>query len=426
MRIAACDLQLRRERFARPFGFKGSAFHEKWTPVVRLTDDAGRTAIGVGGLAVLWSDRRVFAAHTETGGNALQLAVLERALELAPRVEFADPAALQDAILEEVHDYACAITGVEDLRLTFTLVALSALDYAAWLLHARRRRITSFDRLVPEKYRALLSQQQSRVALAPAIAYTLPEDKLRALLDAGAFVLKIKIGHAGTEDQMLRKDLEWLDHIHSLAAQHQTELTDSGRVLYYLDANGRYGRKQSLARLLDHCGKSGYLDRIILIEEPYSRPEELDVHGLPARFAGDESVESPADVATRAYQGYDAFAIKTAGKTVSRCFQMLESVADAGAIPFVADNACVPAMVEWNRNFAARLAAFPGVKGGIMESNGPESYAHWPELLNELPSPDAPWLRPRDGAFVLDDEYYAAGGGIFEVPEAYQALFPVM
>jgi hypothetical protein len=38
MRVTSCDLQLRREPFARPFGFKGSAFHEKWTPVVQLED----------------------------------------------------------------------------------------------------------------------------------------------------------------------------------------------------------------------------------------------------------------------------------------------------------------------------------------------------------------------------------------------------
>ena len=34
------------------------------------------------------------------------------------------------------------------------------------------------------------------------------------------------------------------------------------------------------------------LDRIVLIEEPFSHPADIDVHGLPARFAGDESIEN--------------------------------------------------------------------------------------------------------------------------------------
>ena len=66
MRIERTDLQLRRESFARAFGFKGSAFHEKLTPVVCLKDAGGVESVGVGGLAPLWSDHRVFVAHGET------------------------------------------------------------------------------------------------------------------------------------------------------------------------------------------------------------------------------------------------------------------------------------------------------------------------------------------------------------------------
>jgi len=421
--IRQTDLELRREPFARPFGFKGSAFHEKWCPVVRLVDDAGREAIGVGGLAVLWSDARVFRQHTETGGNALQLAVLEEALRRVRGEAFDDPMALQDAVIGDVHEYACRITGLPDLRLTFTLVALSALDYAVWLLHAQERGISDFDRLIPDEFRGQLSSRQSNVSLAPAVGYTLPMEKLRALLDAGVHVLKIKIGRPGAEDEMLRKDIEWLGRIHALAGGYETEMTDSGRVLYYLDANGRYGGKDTMARLLDHCEKRGFLDRIILVEEPFARPEETEVHGLPACFAGDESVESADDVRTRVEQGYGAIAIKTAGKTVSRSFRMIEAARDAGAICFVADNACVPVMVEWNKNVAARLPAFPGLRGQLLESNGPENYAHWARLLAEFPLPEASWLRPQQGAFKLDEKYYECGGGIFATPAGYSGLF---
>jgi L-alanine-DL-glutamate epimerase-like enolase superfamily enzyme len=423
MRIARADLQLRREPFVRPFAFKGSAFHEKWCPVVRLVGDAGREGVGVGGLAVLWSDPRVFRRHTETGGNALQLAVLEDALQRVSGEMFADPMTLQDTIIHDVHAFACRITGLADLRLTFTLVALSALDYAAWLLYAAERGIDRFDDLIPKRFRGVLSERQSRVALAPAVGYTLPDKALVELLDAGGHVLKIKIGQPGGEDEMVARDIERIDRIHQVAERYETDATDTGRVLYYLDANGRYNEKASMARLLEHCGRRGYLDRVLLVEEPFSRADELDVHGLPACFAGDESVESAADVRARVEQGYGAVAIKTAGKTLSRCFRMVAAAREAGAVCFGADNACVPAMVEWNKNVTARLPALPGLPDQLLESNGPQNYAHWEKMLAELPFSNAPWLRPRRGNFLLDDAYYRRSGGVFAVPDAYRNLF---
>jgi len=83
----------------------------------------------------------------------------------------------------------------------------------------------------------------------------------------------------------------------------------------------------------------------------------------------------------------------------------------------------VPVLVEWNKNIAARLPAFPGVKGGLMESNGPESYGTWNKLLSEYPLPDASWLRSQKGAFVLEEDYYTQSGGIFLEPKSYTRLF---
>ncbi len=431
MRLTEVDLQLVREPFVRPFGFKGSSFHEKWCPVVRIVDESGAEAIGVGGLTPLWSDARVFLAHTEIGANALQLSVLEEALALIKDKPFADPFELHDSIVADVHKAASRLTGLPDLRMTFTLVALSALDYAVWLLHARLNGISEFDALIPEGYRSYLADRHPGVALAPAVGYTLPEEELIVLLEAGAHVLKIKIGHAGSEEEMVTQDRAWLDRIHGFAASYETEKTESGKVLYYLDANGRYGETASMARLLDHAEQQGYLDRIILIEEPFSRPNELSVDQLPACFAGDESVESVADVRTRIEQGYGAFAIKTAGKTLTRCFRMLKAALDSkdskeGKIHcFVADNACVPIMVEWNKNLAARLPAFPVLQGGLLESNGPENYGHWARMLGDYASPNGEnsWLRPQEGAFRLEQDYYRSSGGIFSTPDVYSKLF---
>ena len=89
---------------------------------------------------------------------------------------------------------------------------------------------------------------------------------------------------------------------------------------------------------------------------------------------------------------------------------------------FVADNACVPVLVEWNKNVAARLPVFPGIKGGLMESNGPDNYANWDRMLSEYPIPDANWLRPIDGTFRLGANYYAHSGGIFETQTNYNSL----
>jgi L-alanine-DL-glutamate epimerase-like enolase superfamily enzyme len=246
---------------------------------------------------------------------------------------------------------------------------------------------------------------------------------IATVLDDGAAVLKIKIGQPGTESEMLSKDIDTLSRIHGIVDNRETPLTDSRRVLYYLDANGRYTQKDSIARLLDHAGKIGMLERVIILEEPFDEALEIDVSDLPARCAADESLHSVANVTGRIAQGYTAVALKPAGKTLSLTLQKVQVAAEAGVPCFVADNACVPVLVEWNKNVIARLPAFPGVKGGLLESNGPETYATWPQLLDAYPLPNASWLRPQSGAFELDDEYYAQSGGIFLKPAAYSDLF---
>jgi L-alanine-DL-glutamate epimerase-like enolase superfamily enzyme len=416
-------LEIQREPFAQPFAFKGSAFHEKWNMIVRLRE-ANHEAVGIGGLAVLWSDAAVFESHTEVGGNLLQAAVLDYALQMVKDRAFADPMTMHQAIFPEVHEYAQQITRRIDLKPTFTRIALVALDNAAWLLHARQHGITTFDSMLPDPYRPYLSHRQTRIAITPAVGYNLSDEMLHHLLREDSAVLKIKIGHPGAEADMVATDMKRISAIHEIARGYETAVTDTGQVLYYLDANGRYGEKDSMARLLDHADHQGFLDRIILIEEPFQRPGDMDVHDLPARFAGDESVHTLEDVHVRMQQGYQAFAIKPAGKTLSLSLQMIEAATEAGAICFVADNACVPVLVEWNKNIAARLPPFPGIKGGILESNGPENYGSaWQRLLAEFPIPNAAWLRPDQGAFILDEPYYRESGGIFHASAVYSDLF---
>ena len=423
MRIVHADLELQRQPFARPFAFKGAAFHEKWNLIVRLQDEDGTEAVGVGGTAVLWSDPDVFSNHTEVGGNILMSALLEFALQRAVNREFADPPSLLSELVPLVHDYGKTVTGNPGLRLTFTLIALVALDNAAWMLHAKRNGITTFDNLIPSAFRPFFASRQTHLGVAPAVGYTMPMDELKGILDTGVYILKIKIGQPGAEADMVQKDIAWLDRIHGIARGYESPMTDSGKVLYYLDANARYAHKETMARLLDHTRKAGIHEHLVLIEEPFQDPDEIDVGDLPARFAADESVQTVEDVYTRTHQGYGAIAIKPAGKTLSLAFRMVRASAEAGVPCFVADNGCIPLLVEWNKNIAARLPAFPGITGGLIESNGPENYGNWADLLSAYPVPNAPWLTPRSGAFVLDEDYYRNSGGVFLDPVPYSGMF---
>ena len=422
MRITETQLEIQREPFARPFAFKGSAFHEKWNTIVRLHDDRGNQVVGIGGLAVLWSDADVFRAHTEVGGNLLQASILEFALQHIKDREYPDPPSMLGDVLPHALAYGRTITGNEQLRLTFVLVALVALDNAAWLLFAKQNHIDTFDGLIPPWAEEHLPLRQKAVATVPAVGYTLPMDELAQILRAGAYVLKIKIGQPGDPTEMVAKDKAWLSQIHDLAKTRTSSMTDSGHILYYLDANGRYTKPDGMSALLDHADRIGALDRVILVEEPFDESVEVDVSDLPARFAADESVHTIDDVHRRSEMGYGALAIKPTGKTMSLAFEMVRAGREMGMECFVADNGCVPVLVEWNKNIAARLPAFPGLKGGLMESNGPENYATWDRMLSEYPLADAGWLRPIDGAFRLGEEYYAKSGGIFETPTSYSDL----
>ena len=257
----------------------------------------------------------------------------------------------------------------------------------------------------------------------PLITYKLGRDDIAGMLDEGYYVLKLKIGQPGDESEMVEKDQARLSEVHELARRYGTDATADGNVLYYLDANGRYTEKRSMQRLLDHAEKIGAAERIVLIEEPFAEDLEFEVHEIPARLAADESVDRVDDIAVRVAQGYRAIALKPAGKTLTAGFRMARS-AHAHAVPaLVADNACVPVLVDWNKNVAARLACFPGLEGGMLESNGPDSYATWDRMLGEHPCAGTSWLRPRQGAFQLDEDFYKRSGGIFLPAGSYADLF---
>ena len=425
MRISKAECGLAREPLLSPFGFKGGYINELWQPAVKLTAVSGAIGVGSGVQSVLWSDAEVFRRQGSCGGNAMMLAITARALELAREVDWLTPIELLDVMLPELTAYARKICTREDLRLTFVLNALVPVDNAAWMLYAQEKKITSFADLVPAEWRTALPARHDRLAAVPLVTYALTDEAISALAEQGYAMFKIKLGAdpAGNGDRaaMLAWDKERLTRIHQLLSPYRTPHTVSGHIAYYLDANGRYDTKERLLRLLDHAEKIGCLDRILLLEEPFAEENEVEVGDLPVTAAADESAHSDADTIRRLELGYRAVAVKAIAKTFSMSLKIIRA-ASGRAHCFCADLTVPPVLLEWNRAVAARLPGLPGMKCGVLESNGRQNYCRWQELLAYHPHAGADWIEAPDGIFRLTDAYYRCDGGMLEVPGYYREL----
>jgi L-alanine-DL-glutamate epimerase-like enolase superfamily enzyme len=421
--LARADANFEREPLLRPFGFKGGYMTESWQTVARLQSDAGRSGLGLGTQSVLWSDAQVFASHSEAGGNALMFAMTERALQQMRGQRFTDPIELLDAHWREVHAYGKKITGHERLRETFALNALVAVDNAAWRLYAAERGLTRFDDLIPAAYRPALAHRHARVASIPLMAYAIPIEELEAAVADGYFFMKIKIGQPGTQAEMLEKDKARLSAIHAAIGAARTPYTASGKLPYYFDANGRYESRDMLERLLDHARAIGAFEQIALIEEPFPEELEVDIRDLPVRIAADESAHTDADARARIDMGYRAIALKPIAKTLSMSLKIAQVAHERGVPCFCADLTVNPVLVEWNKCVAARLAPFPGLGLGLLETNGHQNYRNWAAMRAKHPAPEAPWARTQRGVFELGEDYYARSGGVLEPLPFYEAMF---
>lgn len=423
IRIRRVDARFEREPLVRAFGFKGGYLTEIWQTVTLLESAAGNRGIGLGTQNVLWSDAPTFAAHTESGGNALMFALTEFALQRLKGASFGSPIELQEEMLEAVHAYGCRITGNPDLRMTFSLNALVAIDNAAWLLYAAENGIRSFDELIPEEYRPGLSYRHEFVAGVPAIAFSIPLDEVRGEVAAGARILKIKLGMPGSQQEMLEQDARRLSAIHTTVREAEESGATAGRVPYWLDPNGRYESKDRLLRLLDHADSLGALDRIAILEEPFPEALKIDVSDLGLTLAADESAHTDRDVEERLDLGYSAIALKAIAKTLSMTLKMARVAHERGASCVCADLTVNPILVDWNKSVAARLAPLPGFDMGLMETNGHQNYRNWEAMIRFHPKPDAPWIRPHLGRFVCGREFFEQSGGILDPSSHYDALF---
>jgi hypothetical protein len=421
--ITGVSSDFEREPLIRPFGFKGGYMREIWQTASMIESGSGIKKVGICTQSVLWSDASVFASHSEAGGNALMYAMTEYAMRLMKGRKFESPVDLLESITDEVYQYGKKVTGNPNLRKTFALNSLVGADNAAWLLYAEENGFTNFDDMIPVAYRKALATNHNKVASIPLMAYTIPIEEIRSAVDSGYFFMKIKIGQPGTQDEMLSKDMERLSAIHKAIGDATTPYTKSGRLPYYFDANGRYEKKETLLRLLDHAKKIGAFEQIAIIEEPFAEEMEVDITDIPVRIAADESAHTDADALKRIEMGYRAIALKAIAKTLSMTLKILNVAYEHNVPCFCADLTVNPILVEWNKNVAARLEPFPGLGLGLVETNGHQNYRNWETMRSFHPFPGAPWANTKRGVFELDKDYYAKSGGIFVQSPHYLKMF---
>lgn len=408
-KIEGVTLRFDREPLVQPFGFKGGYLDELWQSFCEIRTADGKSGAGRGVQSVLWADAVTFAAHSQAGANAMMLTVTEKALCLLKGREFTNPCDLIHAIFPECYDYASRVTGNDRLPATFVLNALVPVDFALWQIAAAEGGLRDFSHLM-SRFSPSMDQRHEKLGAIPLISYNTGEDEVEALLREGIFLLKIKIGAnpGGRNDleEMCRWDVERIRRIHEIAARYETPYTDCGHPVYYLDANGRYDGRERLEEFLKGAEDCGALERIVLLEEPFCEESGICVRGLPVRIAGDESIHSAED-AVRCIDelGYGAVALKPIAKTLSATFEIYEQAAKRNIPCFCADLTVPPAMLEWNMQVAARIGTIPGLRTGVVESNGAQNYRNWEDLLRRTGHPDAGWLHPQGGVFDLTDFY---------------------
>lgn len=425
MRIDSAKCGYFPEPLAAPMGFKGGYLSELWQVAVKLTCE-NHKGIGCGVQSVLWSDASVFAANSQDSGNQLMLDLTRYALSLLPGREFENPIEMLSWLFPQVLEYGKKHLNKPDLRATFALNALVPVDLAAWQLYSSVKGQSQLTALLPEGYQGILSEKQKAICSVPSITYTMPMDTIASLLKSGYHFLKIKLGADpagdGDLDKMLAWDMARLEEIHNLAKDIPTDYTEDGFVPYYLDPNGRYDSKDRLCRLLEHADRIGALKRITILEEPFPEENKEDVSDLPVRIAADESAHTVEDAIARMDLGYRGIALKPIAKTLSMTLKILRAARERNVPCFCADLTVNPWMVDWNKNIAARIPPLPGIKLGIMESNGGQNYAAWEKMKTYHPLYGKLPLDPEKGVYHLTEDYYNLCGGIFANPTYYEKL----
>ena len=422
--IAKTSCGFEREPMVRPFGFKGGYLTEEWIVSAYVCSTSGQHGIGLGTQSCLWSDASVFAANSEAGGNAIMFSMTQYALKLLVGKTFTSPVEVNDWLWPQVWEYGKKVSANPNLRATFALNALVAVDNAVWVLFARENGLKSFDEMIPAAYRPALSSRHAKCASTPLFSYKVPVAEIKAAVDSGYFFMKIKIGQPGTQEEMLAKDMARVSEIHAVLKDCRTPYTKTGKLPYYFDANGRSEKKETFLRFIDHLRKIGAYDQVAIVEEPFDEYADIDVNDISLRLAADESAHTVKDALARIQMGYRAMALKPIAKTMSMSMKIAQAACARNIPCFCADLTVCPALVEWNKAVAARLPAFPGIGDlGLVETNGHMNFRNWETMRKDLAYPDAHWSRTEKGVFACDADWYAKSGGILEPMPRYEKMY---
>ena len=422
IKIKSVRSNFEREKLLRPFGFKGNYLTELWQTAVELTSESGNKSFGLGTQSVLYGDADLFASCSEVTGNDMMYQLTKRALQCVQQTPFEDPIDLLEKIFAPVTDAAHEIAGRKNINPNFIYNALVSVDNAAWMAYAAENGINSFDALIPDCYKSSLSARQKKIAVMYQIPYAMPMKELVSASELGYFVFKIKAGFPGNQEEMLRGDIGRLSLIHDTLKHKQTDHTANGKLTYTIDANGRYEKKETLMRYLDHAKKIGAFDQIQLFEEPFVESNNDFVNDTGIRIAADESVHTEQDAIKRLEQGYSALVLKGIAKTLSQSMKIARLAHQRKVITICADLTVNPILIDWHKNLCCRLQSFPGIDMPMMETNGDMNYVRWKEMVRFHPMYQAPWTKAKNGVFELDDDFYRNSGGIFQSSAHYQEL----
>lgn len=412
-----------REKLIRPFGFKGGYLTELWQVVSRMQSSSGISKIGIATQSVLYGDADLFSLHTEADGNAMMYDLVRKTLELVKQNPFRNPVELLDRILPSVIQEGQKITGKPDLNINFIYNALVSVDNAAWLIYAAENKFNSFESMIPKPYKKALSHRNKKIAIMYQIPYGMPMQDLKNAAEQGYFVFKIKTGAPGSQSEMLQADMARLTLIHKTLRDLRTGQTDNGKLIYTMDANARYEKKETLLKYLDHARKIGAFDQILLFEEPLNEKNEESVADIHLRIGADESVHDEETAIKRLDQGYNVLVLKGIAKTLSMSMKIAKLAAERNVPCMCADLTVNPILIDWNKNLAAHLAPFPVINMGLLETNGNMNYTNWDNMMKFHPAGTAPWTKVKNGVFELSSEFYERSGGIFESSEHYESMF---
>ena len=118
-------------------------------------------------------------------------------------------------------------------------------------------------------------------------------------------------------------------------------------------------------------------------------------------------------------------AVKAIAKTLSMTMKITQLAYEHNIPCFCADLTVNPILIEWNKNVAARLPAFPGITVGLQEANGHQYYKNWKKMVSYHPQPKAPWVEPDKGVYHTEKPFFEHGGGIFAPMPHYEKLFDI-